>query len=205
VSNPTTTETDDERANRTADLELVARLRNGARTAFDEVYTRYKSKIFGFLLRLSGRRHVTADLTQETWLRFARSAPNLAPDTKLNSYLFTIAINVYRSHHRWAMLDFSRILLFGLATRDDHVGYDELAPDHRAGVANIEQALGQLRPADRELLLLIGVHGFEPQEAAQMLGLGQDVLRTRLARARKRLHEAMHTTKALADFAEGNS
>jgi RNA polymerase sigma factor (sigma-70 family) len=205
VSKPGTAREDDERGTRSADLELVARLRNGARAAFDEVYARFKSKIFAFLLRLSGRRDVTADLTQETWMRFARAAPNLAPDTKLNSYLFTIAVNVYRSHHRWAMLDFSRVLLFGLATRDDHVAYDELAPDHRAGVANIEQALGRLRPADRELLLLIGVHGFEPQEAATMLNLGQDVVRTRLARARKRLHEAMQTTKPIGDLAEGNS
>lgn len=65
-------------------------------------------------LRLSGRRDTAEDLAQETWIKLAKAAPGLREDTTLGPLLFMIARNAFMSHRRWAMLDLSRIVTFGL-------------------------------------------------------------------------------------------
>ena len=55
----------------------------------------------------------------------------------------------------------------------------------------MESALARLPSADRELLLLVGVEGLTPSEAAGICGLPAVTLRARLHRARERLAAEM--------------
>ena len=169
---------------------LVGLLRAGDPAAFRRVYALHNRGIFTFLLRLSARREVAEDLAQETWLRFARSAPRISEDTRLAPYVFTIALNAHRSHRRWAALDVSRLLLLGLAEEKSRPREEE-ATDARFMLRSLTSAIAKLRTGDREILLLVGVHGFEPKEAAQVLQLSPEALRARLSRARERLREQM--------------
>src|SRR5919107_371447 len=89
---------DDERA-------LVARLRDGDTTAFDEVYDEYRPRLFAFLLRMTRSRTLAEDLLDEAWLRLVRHATMLLPDTRLGAWLFTVARNLYWSHRRDALLE----------------------------------------------------------------------------------------------------
>lgn len=176
-----------------ADRELVDRLRRGDAGAFDRVYSAYHPRLFSFLLRLSGRRDTAEDLAQETWLKLARAAPGLREDTTLAPFLFTIARNAFMSHRRWAMLDLSRIVMFGL----DAMSFAEAEPtpetahERALAIALLEDALQQVPLASREVLLLVGVEGMEQEEVARVLGLSYDALRQRLSRARAQLAEKM--------------
>ncbi len=174
------------------DAALVEGLRRGERRAFDEVYARYRPRLFGFLLRLAARRDVAEDLLQEAWLKAARAAPRLRADTDLAAWLFTIARNAHRSYRRWAMLDISRLV----ALAEDAVFASDLpGPERRAEgaleVERLERALLRLGPAHREVLLLVGVEGMDQEKAAEVLGIGYATLRQRLARARAALERAM--------------
>ena len=62
-----------------------------------------------------------------------------------------------------------------------------------ADLAAVEAALAMLSDPDRELLLLVCVEGIEARAAAGMLGISYDALRQRLARARKRLSDALES------------
>ncbi|HSO31637.1 MAG TPA: RNA polymerase sigma factor [Labilithrix sp.] len=172
--------------------DLVDRLRRGDPQAFDRVYAAYHPRLFSFLLRLSGRRHLAEDLAQETWLKLARAAPGLREDTTLAPYLFTIARNAFMSHRRWAMLDLSRLVTFGL---DAMSAAPEVSPEtlhERAlAVALLEAALQQLPLASREVLLLVGVEGMGQEDVARVLGVSYDASRQRLSRARAQLAETM--------------
>jgi RNA polymerase sigma-70 factor, ECF subfamily len=173
--------------------ELVDRLRRGDSGAFDRVYAAYHPRLFSFLLRLSGRRDTAEDLAQETWMRLAKAAPGLREDTSLAPYLFTIARNAFMSHRRWAMLDLSRIVTFGLEVMS--AASTEATPegDHERAraIALLEAALQQIPLASREVLLLVGVEGMEQDEVARVLGVSYDAVRQRLSRARAQLAETM--------------
>lgn len=163
-------------------------LRRGDRAAFDAAYERYRARVFAFLLRLSRRRDVAEDLLQETWLRLARAAPSLAEDTDLRAWLFTVARNQYVSWRRWAALDLSRIVALA---DDEAFASSAAAPDDATdasrGMQRLERALGRLSTSHREALLLVGVEGFEQEQAAAILGVRYDALRQRLSRARAEL------------------
>jgi RNA polymerase sigma-70 factor, ECF subfamily len=177
------------------DRELVDRLRRGDATAFDRVYSTYHPRVFSFLLRLSGRRDTAEDLAQETWIKLAKAAPGLREDTTLAPFLFTVARNAFMSHRRWAMLDLSRIVTFGLEAMSsiDTEPTPETHHERARAIALLEASLQELPVASREVLLLVGVEGMEQDEVAKVLGLSYDALRQRLSRARAQLAAAMES------------
>jgi RNA polymerase sigma-70 factor (ECF subfamily) len=179
----------------TDDRDLVDRLRRGDITAFDRVYSAYHPRVFSFLLRLSGRRDTAEDLAQETWIKLAKAAAGLREDTTLLPFLFTIARNAFLSHRRWALLDLSRIVTFGLEAMSAPTSEatPEIHHERARAIALLEAALQRVPVASREVLLLVGVEGMEQEEVAKVLGLSYDATRQRLSRARAQLAEAMET------------
>lgn len=173
--------------------ELVDRFRHGDASAFDEVHARYHRRLFSFLVRLSGRRDVAEDLTQETWLKLVRMAPRLEDDTALAPLIFTIARNAFVSHRRWSMLDMTRVVMLGLELLSSSTSETGPEAQHENGreIERLERALGSLPVASREILLLVGVEGLEQEEVARMLGVSYATLRQRLSRARAQLANAM--------------
>jgi RNA polymerase sigma-70 factor (ECF subfamily) len=180
-------------AETTAERDLVARLQRGDGGAFDLVFTAYRARINGFLVRMSSNRHLAEDLVQETFLRLARSARTLADDTQLKPWLFTVARNLYVSHCRRTALDADRV--YELALQAAHREEAPASPhDEYEGsqlVARFERALAELPPSYREVILLTAVEQMEPIEAAKVLELSSEALRQRLSRARALLREAL--------------
>ena len=174
---------------------LVAALRQGEPRAFDAAYERYRARIYAFLLRLSGNRCLADDLFQETFLRLARHAVRLDPDTRLGPWLFTVARNCYRSYRRFALLDRQRLHEYGLAPRPAGASpHDQAASSESAG--RLEAALQDLPLKYREALLLVGVEGMAPEEAAALLGLSAENLRQRLHRGRAMIKERLEDAGA---------
>jgi RNA polymerase sigma-70 factor, ECF subfamily len=175
-----------------SEAQLVAALRRGEAAAFDEVYLRYRERIFRFLCRMSGRRDVAEDLFQETFLQLARHAPRLDEDSDLGAWLYTVARNRLRSHRRWAALDVLGRRALPESDQDGQQGRGGeggLAADAALAVSELERALAALPPERREVLVLLGVEGLPPEQVARILGISGEALRQRLARARAELAE----------------
>lgn len=169
---------------RQSELELVGRVREGDAAAFDAVYAMFNARLFGFVMRLTRSRPEAEDLVEETWLRFVASAGRLSADTRLGPWLFTVARNVHVSYCRSRAIDDLRtpeaIGLWPLASSESPFEYaaaTELAD-------RIESALASLPIVYREVLLLVGVEGLRPAEAAAVCGVSPETLRQRLKRAR---------------------
>lgn len=169
-------------------MQLIADLRRGNAPAFTEAYTQHRAVLFAFLMRLCRNRAVAEDLFQNTWLKLAKHATRLQPDTKLRAWLLTVARNEFRSHRRWQIVDVSR--LFELGQSPEHV---EAQADLNDEVRALEVAMGKLRPSDREILWLVAVDGIDGEAAAEVLGTSYATFRKRLSRARARLESHMAT------------
>ena len=190
------------------DRDIVKGLRRGDAAAFNRAYAKYRPRVYGFLLRLSGRRDVADDLLQETWLRLARSASDLREDTVLLSWLFTVARNQFLSFRRWSVLDVTRLLSFGAETLDAiAIPGPEARSEATARLTLLERALLELPTEMREALLLVAVEGVEQEEAAAILGITYAALRQRLSRARTELDKrvSLHDTRAGDKLAEQRS
>lgn len=177
---------------RESELTLVARLRAGDTAAFDLVYERFNAPLFNFLARLSRRRDVAEDLVEETWLRFLRKSASLRGDTRLGPWLFTVARNLYVSYRRSRLTEDSQTSgWIGLWP----LGSPQPSPFESAAASEaerrLEAALATLPVACREALLLVGVEGMRPAEAAAVCGVTPEAMRQRLSRARALLAERL--------------
>jgi RNA polymerase sigma-70 factor (ECF subfamily) len=175
---------------------IVAGLARGDTRAFDVVYDRYRAPLYAFLVRLTGAVALAEDLLQETWLRLARHSRELPPGTELRPWLFTVARNLYLSHRRWALLDAGRLRELGLLPAAGVAGPFEATAENQA-LRELEAALAVLPLEQREVLLLCTVSGFEPTEAAAILGISPEATRQRLSRARARLREQLRAREVM--------
>ena len=174
---------------RSSSAQLVTRLRSGDAGAFDEIDEWMRPRVWSFLARLSGRRDVADDLAQEVWLRLARNAGGLAPDTRLGAWLFTVARNLHVSH--WRATQVSAQLVGGLLPPPVVPASPfELAAEGQTA-SRVERAMASLSPPYREILLLCAVEGMSPKEAAEVLGISGELARQRLARARAMIEDAL--------------
>lgn len=165
----------------------IAALRAGDPQAYRAVYDYFATPIFAFLLRLSRRRALAEELSQNVWLKLARSAPRLAPDTRLNAWLFTVARNEYRSYRRWIVVDTDRLRTLQFAMLEPRAQTPESATESRMELARTGTALDALPPADREVILLCAESELDDDAIAGVLNLTHEALRQRKSRARRRL------------------
>jgi len=167
---------------------LVERLKAGDESAFDLVYEAYRHRLFAFLCRLTRNRDAAEDLLEETWLRLVSRIDTLRDETRLASWLFAVARNLAFSHLRSRADDFVSAEDLNPPEYEVDAGpspFDTIAA--REMDRRLERGLAAMSASYREVLLLVGVHGMSPTEAAVVCGVTPDALRQRLLRARNML------------------
>lgn len=180
---------------RNPDREAVTLLRRRDPRGFDLAYAAHAGRVHAFLLRLSGRRNVADDLLQHVFLRLAERGPELRADSELRAWLLRVARNAYLDLRRAHGADADDTGLETLACPPADV-------EARLLLGDVERALAALRFEDREVLSLVGIEGFTPQQAAALLGIRDEALRQRLARARARLLAELERLPRLARLDE---
>jgi len=173
-----------------SERDVVAGLRGGSPAAFDRAYDAWRPRVYGFLLRMCGRRDLAEDLLQETFVRLATRARDLREDTRLGPWLFTVARNLHVSHRRAAVLDRDRLDELSRAGGGrTPTPFDDLAGTEAR--RRLERVLAALPETYREVILLVAVERMAPADAAGVLSIKPDALRQRLSRARAMLEEAL--------------
>ena len=175
---------------RDTELALVRGVRAGEEAAFDAIYSMFNGRLLGFLARLTRRREVAEDLVEETWLRFVRHADRLQPDTQLGPWLFTVARNLHVSYCRARVVELDVGGSLSLWSASNVSTPFELA-SRREFEQRLEAALAELPMTFREALLLVGVEGMRPSEAAAICGITAEAMRQRVRRARLMLGERL--------------
>ena len=145
----------------------------------EDVFRAHQQAVFAYFLRVIGNRQDAEELTQETFVRACSAAIRFRGDSSVKTWLFGIA--------RRVLLEASRA---GLFDRTEQLP-DVTAAGDRADVRiDLERALASLGVSDREALVIVDVLGFEPREAAAIVGVSAETFRVRLHRARRRFREA---------------
>jgi RNA polymerase sigma-70 factor (ECF subfamily) len=130
-------------------------------------------------------------------LRLVTRCATLADDARLGPWLFTVARNLYFSWRRSRAVDAARTSELDPAWPAPERGDSPFEAAARAELERkVEAALTHLPLRDREVLLLVGVSGLTPSEAAGVCGLPAVTLRARLHRARERLKAEVDADRA---------
>lgn len=180
----------------------------GELAAFEALYARHKGPLYRYLLRHTRDRELADDLFQETWGRLIGARTRYEPRAKFQTFLFTLAHNLFVDHCRRASV--RPVSASQLPTRacgdDDDDGADDhgvgaipapepAQPERRAEqqeiAARIRAALDALPREQRDVFLLYEETGLTLEEIASVTGVGAETAKSRLRYAVAKLRAAM--------------
>jgi RNA polymerase sigma-70 factor (ECF subfamily) len=157
---------------------------------FRERMIAFLPRLSGFAYALTGNADQRDDLVQETCARALANRDKWQPGTRLDSWMFRIAQNLWLDRKR---ADRFRGESVDVEAVDTLVGSDGRAVvENRLELAEVLRGLDQLSPEHRVLIALVCVDGLTYQEAADVLKVPVGTVMSRLARARLAIHEAIN-------------
>jgi len=176
-----------------ADLELVRRHAAGDPVAFEAVYARYSTLVFGLCQRLSGDPERALDLAQEVFLRIDRHLGRFHGRSSLKTWIYRVTVNHCRSalaRRRPEVSLETRILESGEEPRAPEPGPEQAAVGAQIQ-RRLERSLAALPHAFREAVVLRDIEGLTYDEIAEVLAVPPGTVRSRIARGREALRAAL--------------
>jgi RNA polymerase sigma-70 factor, ECF subfamily len=143
-----------------------------------------------FSYALTGDTDRGDDLVQETCARALSRLEQWEPGTRLDSWMFKIAQNIWIDHRR-------SLKVRGETTEIEQA-YDVSGEDgwnvveYRSTFKRVSQAISQLPEEQQVLIALICVDGLSYREAAENLNISNGTVMSRLSRARQAIHKTMN-------------
>jgi RNA polymerase sigma-70 factor, ECF subfamily len=171
-----------------SDAELLARVGERDREAFETLYGRYVRPVFSLALRRLKDRGHAEDAVQEAFAAIWRSASTYRPERgAAGGWLYTVARN--------AIVDRQRRNGPSTDSELPELASGEAGPPQRAEDAyvswRVHRALEDLQPREREVIELAYWSGMSQSEVAQYLGLPLGTVKTRTRSALARLATAL--------------
>ena len=170
-----------------SDADLWARSRAGDAEAFGLLFERYARPIYNFCYRRIGNQATAQELLSIVFLEAWRRRNKSLPADKVLPWLYGIATNIVRDSARRAKYRDD------VPLQDESEGSSDVPvsttpqPAHQAEIrTDLQRALQQLEPVQREMLWLAYAQGASHEEIADILGLRAISIRTLLLRARKK-------------------
>lgn len=169
---------------------VIDRARAGDRTALEALLTSLAPAIHRFSLRMCRNAPDADDVLQDTLLSVATHLGEFEGRASFSSWVFALTRSAC-SRRRRGLKNRTHDDDTALEHRDDGQPSPEArAADHELGEA-LSAALDRLSDEHREVILLRDIEGLSAAEAASVLDISVDALKSRLHRAREALRGAL--------------
>jgi RNA polymerase sigma-70 factor (ECF subfamily) len=173
----------------TSDEALIKRIAARDTGAMRVLFGRHQVRVFRFLLRLVGDRATAEDLVSEVFLQIWRKAEAFEGRCQVSTWLLAIArhkaLSVMRRQLHEQLDD--RVA----ATIADQADDPETAMQRASTATLVRNCLMQLSWAHREVIDLVYYHERTIEEAAEIIGVPANTVKTRMFHARKRLAQLL--------------
>jgi RNA polymerase sigma-70 factor (ECF subfamily) len=166
------------------DQSLMLAVRDGNLEKLGILFERYHHRLFNFLFRLTGNRHLSEDLVQEVFVRILKYRHTYRGENQFTTWLFQVARNARIDHVRQSPRE------------DADVECRDFAGPSPTPAENAEKqeqmhilldALSKLPEERREILLLRGFQGLKFEEIAQVLDCPVNTVKWRAFQAIREL------------------
>jgi RNA polymerase sigma-70 factor (ECF subfamily) len=184
-----------------SEIDLVKRCQAGETGAFDELVTRYRTRIFGMIYNMVHNEQDAWDLAQDSFVKAWKSIKRFRGKSSFYTWMYRIVMNVTIDWLRKKQIK-------GAGTEfDDAVQLREIDPAARTAPKSeelpyermergevrmqIDNAIAQLTPEHRAVILMKETEGMQYHEIAEALGCSIGTVMSRLFYARKRLQSLL--------------
>jgi len=182
---------------REQEVELARDLLAGNFGAFDRFVESFRTRLFQYSLLMCGQREDAEEVSQETLLKVFENLGQLREPEHVRSWVFRIAKNACLMKRRKSVFAPARELSLDefIPPMDHHGGERKLEiadwsalPDAQVLRSELRdvlhEAISELPEIYKSVLLLRDVEELSTEETAQLLDVSEDVVKTRLHRAR---------------------
>jgi len=186
------------------DAQLVDRCRRGEAEAFDALVERYQRRVIGLCFRHLRSYEEACDLAQEVFTQVFQHLRDFEGKSSFSTWLYRISLNAcynrqryFRSKGRDTVTSLDGLL----ERRDAPADTSPLMAGRDAGaLENLEtaedlrllrQALASLDDDQRKVVDLVDIEELSYTEAASILKVPINTVRSRLSRARRQLKEKL--------------
>ncbi|TAK49705.1 MAG: sigma-70 family RNA polymerase sigma factor [Xanthobacteraceae bacterium] len=172
-----------------SDEGLIARIALGDRLAMQVLYARHHVKVFRFALRLVKNEQVAEDLIGEVFLDVWRQAGRFEGRAAVTTWLLAItrfkALSALRKRSD-AELDDEAV-----AAIADNADDPEVAVQKKDTGAVLRRCMAGLSAEHREIIDLVYYHEKSVEEVAEIVGIPENTVKTRMFYARRKLAELL--------------
>jgi RNA polymerase sigma-70 factor, ECF subfamily len=183
---------------RLIDQELVARVQQGDKKAFDLLVLKYQQKITNLISRYIRDPHEVLDVTQEAFIKAYRAIPKFRGDSAFYTWLYRIAINTAKNYlvaqgRRPPSDDVEAevaeqmdvgVLLKETGTPENHILTEEIA-------MTLQRAIDDLPEDLRTAIVLRELEGMSYEEIANAMSCPVGTVRSRIFRAREAIDKKL--------------
>ncbi|MBX2819587.1 MAG: RNA polymerase sigma factor [Rhodothermaceae bacterium] len=169
------------------DEELIQQVRSGHLDAYRYLVERYQGRVATTVKAMLGETNEAEDVGQETFIRFYKSIHSFRGDSSVSTYLHRIAVNLSLNELKRRKRFLSRF-----ERQDDHHTVASASRDKLEELENkqlIQQALLNLKPDFRAVVVLRYIEGYSTKETAELLNIPLGTVLSRLSRAQNKLRD----------------
>lgn len=185
---------------READAELLRAVMAGDGTAYRGLVEKYQGRVYAMVYGMVRNREDARDITQEAFVKAYRNLASFRLESSFYTWLYRIAMNLsidfVRRRKRRETNGFDE----GIASRDVDGAIAEV--HHEDGparqlerkqlFARIMDAMEKLPEDQREVILLRELEGLQYKEIADVMGIPEGTVMSRLFYARKKLQKLLN-------------
>jgi RNA polymerase sigma-70 factor, ECF subfamily len=171
-----------------SDAELVTAARAGDTAAFERLYRTHVDRVMGLCLRMTRRRDIAEDCTQQAFVRAWRNLSTFEGRSVFGTWLHRIAVNEVLTHARNRR---TRVELEETGDEANETQQDSDGEYDAGEVMDLERALATLPAGSRHVLVLQAVYGYTHEEVADMLGIAVGTCKAQVHRGRRLLRERL--------------
>jgi RNA polymerase sigma-70 factor (ECF subfamily) len=182
---------------------LVARCLEGEEAAWEELARVYTRRVYSMCYRFTGSDAQAQDLTQEVFLRVFRGLKSFrAGEGTFATWLARLTRNLLIDHYRRSKLDRATDSIEDqlpvLEGSGATVSRTDGLLNEREASEIVQKGLQKLSPELREAVILRDLEGLEYREIAEVLGIPEGTVKSRLNRGRAELARVLRQQRVLA-------
>src|SRR5262245_23377873 len=179
-----------------SDEKLIAAIAAGDRLAMRNLYLRHERRVFRFVVRMVGDRCLAEEVLSEVFFDVWNKADRFEGRSAVSTWLLGIARHkaltaVAAKARPYESLDAAA----ALNVVDPSADPDETMLDYERGVI-VRRCLAALSPEHREIIDLVYYQEKSIKEIADLLGIPDNTVKTRMFYARKRLAALVEAAEA---------
>jgi RNA polymerase sigma-70 factor (ECF subfamily) len=170
-----------------ADHDLMARVAQGDRRAFQTLARRHSARTLGLARRILGSEALAEEIVQDAWLRVWINAPRWRPEAAFRTWLYRIVLNLCLNTKRRP----PEVPLVAAGDPSDPAPDPRAALEMRERDLRLAAAIDALPDRQRAAIVLTYQEGIGNAEAAAVLDTSVSGIETLLVRAKRALRATL--------------